>query len=164
MLLPVLRDGRGMSLYCCPSSRWGQAATVSIASAKTTAVSTGARRSCKRWGRSRKEADTNSCPQWTSQETCKIYSTVNGIASVSYVKNRDKAGLYADETGHCCKKLKDCKSWSVFSLSQQMFIEHLLCASSVQSTDDVSGNQKAKAWSLLCSYGDRWEVMGEIVR
>lgn len=65
----------------------------------------------------------------------------------------------------CCHRQVDaCTSGSLFPLIQPAFTEHLLCANSVQSTEDISGNQQAKAGCLLCGHGDRQEAIGELVK
>ena len=139
---PLVLQAEGLSpLSCCPSVP-AHAPVLS-----QTCVGTGLGLSFLPSAEDRVGKKTTKMPV-SSEKPGKISNTVAQPPAGHGVRNADEAALPCDKEG-----LSAGKAEALSSLTQQAPIEHPLCADSLQSTEDASRNQTAKAWRSPSSQG-----------
>lgn len=76
--------------------------------------------------------------QWENADGSLVSSSVNVVFRVSWLQEQRRGGTSMQTRRAAAARNSGRLSGSLFLMIQEMFIEHLLCANSVQSTEDVS--------------------------
>lgn len=96
--------------------------------------------------------------QWENADGSLVSSSVNVVFRVSWLQEQRRGGTSMQTRRAAAARNSGHLSGSLFLMIQEMFIEHLLCANSVHSTEDVS-EPGGKVSSLPASHRDRREII-----